>query len=410
MISCPTFAPDGPISVADALKSVDCLSGQAVEVAFSRLFGESGALGQMLTLVLTIYVAVFALSLLTGRAGLRLNMLTPRMLQLGLVLTFATSWVAYQSVGWNLLVGAPDEVAGVLLGTHGSATQLFASRLDTLFDVIANTAHLANGAVAPATTTIAPQIGGTSPKPADLLWAASLLLLLGTVGVLIVAKIALAAVMALGPIFIILALFKGTRGLFEGWLKAAVMLALTPMLAVLLGGGTMVLIAPMIRGLQNAGGKVSLELATSIFLASFVYVALMILAMRAAAMMTSGWHMGGGLADRGEDEALPSGMANVGAPIAMTQPMTTAGATVQSDRLRGIVEGMNSASGSGGNSERGAVGVTTAGDRRANVITAQQPSDDRLDTASARDPRIRPLGQGFRAPGRAPIRMGADPA
>jgi type IV secretion system protein VirB6 len=36
-----------------------------------------------------------------------------------------------------------------------------------------------------------------------------------------VARIALAAVMALGPVFIVLALFRGTRGLFEGWLKAA---------------------------------------------------------------------------------------------------------------------------------------------------------------------------------------------
>jgi len=146
MSSCPVFSAEGPVTVADALKSVDCLSGQAVEIAFSRLFGESGALGQALTLILTLYVALLAVSLLTGRTSLRLNMLTPRMLQLGLVLTFATSWVAYQSVGWNLLVEAPDQVASVLLGTKGSATQLFATRLDTLFDVIANSAHLAQGA------------------------------------------------------------------------------------------------------------------------------------------------------------------------------------------------------------------------------------------------------------------------
>jgi len=219
-------------------------------------------------------------------------MLTPRMLQLGLVLTFATSWVAYQNVGWNLLTGAPDEIASVLIGTKGSATQLFAQRLDELFDVIANSAHLAQSAAATATVGTVPQIANTSPKPADLLWAASLLLLLGTVGVLIVARIALAAVMALGPVFIVLALFRDTRGLFEGWIKAALMLALTPMLAVLLGGGTLMLIAPMIRSLASSGGNVSLELATSIFLAAFVYTALMVLAMRAAALITGSWHLG----------------------------------------------------------------------------------------------------------------------
>ena len=55
--------------------------------------------------------------------------------------------------------------------------------------------------------------------------------------------------MALGPIFIILALFRATRGLFEGWIKAATMLALTPVLAVLLGGATLVMIGPMIASL-----------------------------------------------------------------------------------------------------------------------------------------------------------------
>jgi type IV secretion system protein VirB6 len=221
MIACPTFPEHGPMGIAESLRSIDCLSEQAVETAFSRLFGTNSALSQALTLILTIYIAMLAISLLTGRTQLRLGMLTPRMLQLGLVLTFATSWVAYQSVGWNLLTGAPDEIAGVILGNQGSATQLFAQRLDVLFDVIANSAHLAQSANATATVGTIPMVANTSPKPADLLWLGSLMLLIGTVGVLIVARIALAAVMALGPVFIVLALFRSTRGLFEGWLKAA---------------------------------------------------------------------------------------------------------------------------------------------------------------------------------------------
>ena len=48
-------------------------------------------------------------------------------------------------------------------------------------------------------------------------------------------KIALAILLAVGPVFVVLALFKGTRGLFAGWLKALVMLALTPLFAVLGG-------------------------------------------------------------------------------------------------------------------------------------------------------------------------------
>ena len=45
------------------------------------------------------------------------------MMTLGLVLTFATSWIAYQSVVWNLATGAPDQVASILTGSRGPATK-----------------------------------------------------------------------------------------------------------------------------------------------------------------------------------------------------------------------------------------------------------------------------------------------
>jgi type IV secretion system protein VirB6 len=394
-MKCPVFGADGPVSIAESLKAIDCLSGNAVEIAFGRLFGSSGALSQALTLVLTLYVALLALSLLTGRTGLRLNMLTPRMLQLGLVLTFATSWVAYQNVSWNLLVGAPDQIASILLGTRGSATQLFALRLDTLFDVIAQSARLsADAALVAVPSGSAPQIAGTSPKPADLLWAASLLLLLGTVGVLIVARIALAAVMALGPVFIILALFRGTRGFFEGWTKVAVMLALTPMLAVLLGGGTLALIEPMIQSLARAGGKVTLELASSIFLAAFVYSALMILAMRAAAMLTGGWHLGG---EKRETDPIAAEAVRplLQPPVQMLESPGLI-AIGSEDRARGLVNSRNMMSAAIEQAADSAIS-----DRRTTLVTQTSQYAEPEKATTNRDPRIRPLGQGFRAPKRA---------
>jgi hypothetical protein len=60
---------------------------------------------------------------------------------------------------------------------------------------------------------------------------------------------------------------------------------------VLLGGGVLMLIAPMIRTLEMTGGIIPLQLATSIFLASFVYTALMVLAMWAASHITGGWRL-----------------------------------------------------------------------------------------------------------------------
>src|SRR5690606_33490356 len=108
---------------AAALRAVDCLAGETVAAAFARLFGSSagagGALLPALTIALTLYIAIFAVGLLTGRSRLGIAALTPRALTLGLVLTFATSWVAYSQVVWNLATGAPDEIASVLTGAKG---------------------------------------------------------------------------------------------------------------------------------------------------------------------------------------------------------------------------------------------------------------------------------------------------
>ena len=288
----------------------------------------------------------------------------------------------------------------MILGNQGSATQLFAQRLDVLFDVIARSAHLAQGANATATVGTVPVVANMSPKPADLLWMGSLMLLVGTVGVLIVARIALAAVMALGPVFIVMALFKGTRGLFEGWLKAAIMLALTPLFAVLIGGGTLVMAAPMIRALARAGGQVSLGLATNIFLAAFVYLSLMALAMRAAAMITGSLHLGG--RSEADDAARDAGAGQpvVGLPTSPASFAANTGeaaTTPPDERVRELVR---SVSASPPVMAANDIGSAT-GDRRTVIIPASLTPSAETATSPGHDPRGRSLGQGFRAPQRA---------
>src|SRR6478735_2090642 len=110
--------------VAASLRAVDCVASATAQDAFGRLFGTEGALLPALTILLTLYVAFFAFSLITGRGQLSISALTPRMLTLGMVLTFATSWMAYQSFVWALAIGAPDQLAGILTGVSGSSTQV----------------------------------------------------------------------------------------------------------------------------------------------------------------------------------------------------------------------------------------------------------------------------------------------
>src|SRR5690606_37548952 len=130
-------ALEGVGSGVDAsLYAVDCAASATARAAFGRLFGADGALLPALTVLLTLYVAFFAFSLITGRSRIGVSALTPRMITLGLVLTFATSWIAYQGVVWNLAVGAPDQIAGLLMGTSGPATHIFAGKIDVLLTAL----------------------------------------------------------------------------------------------------------------------------------------------------------------------------------------------------------------------------------------------------------------------------------
>jgi type IV secretion system protein VirB6 len=310
--------------ITAGLQYIDCNSEQVIQYAFNRFFGPDGVLGWALTIILTIYVALIAFRLLSGRG--RLSALPPRILGLGLILTFATSWVGYQSFVLNIALGAPEELARLLLNTKGSATYAFSRQLDVMFQSIAQVALQSRPAGGGEAAV------GVMSAEGDLLWMAALMLLLATVGVLIVARMAMALMLALGPIFIILALFSGTRGLFVGWMKTVVMLAVAPLFAVLLGGGTITLIRPLVQELARLNGAIDMRIAVNIFLAASVHVALMLMALKLSTTLVSGWQLpwfnpddddrasadpAASLSVNASEQAMPSIAAVTNAPLAV---------------------------------------------------------------------------------------------
>ena len=330
MSACPAFTASGPTGIADALDKVDCLASDATSLSFARLFGDSGAFRNALTILLTLYVAYLAINLLTGRSTLRLSSLTPRMMTMGLVITFVTSWVAYQSVIWNLAVGGPDEIATILVGSKGSATGLFAQRLDLFFGTISNAASANTAAV-----NIVPTIPtGPFASPTNLLSLAAIILLLSTAGVLIACRLALAALLILGPVFIVFALFEGTRGLFEGWLKSVAMLAFIPLLTVLLGSGALLALDPMIASLAS-GTEITLRLAVTILVAAIIYLTLMMLAFKMADSLTSAWQLG--KTPPASPASSWSNESHGSSPVAAIQQVSTVPTGAGSDRVRATV-------------------------------------------------------------------------
>lgn len=296
MNACADLAAGAAGGVAPALAAVDCLASQMASSAFSRLFGSEGALLPALTILLTLYIAVFAFALITGRSRLGVAVLTPRMMTLGLVLTFATSWMAWQQVVWNLAVGAPDQIAGVLMGAQdagngGSATQLFAQRIDMVVGAIAEAAS--SGGQQDGGVAAQQAANGGAFSPQGLMWLGAMLLLLGTVGVLVTSRIALAVLLATGPVFVVLALFPRTRGLTAGWLRALVLTGLTPLFVTLAGSLMLELAVPVVASLRGLEGGVDARAAMALFLIASVHCALMAMMLKVAGTMAAAWNVFG---------------------------------------------------------------------------------------------------------------------
>ncbi|GAA3802042.1 hypothetical protein GCM10022600_25270 [Qipengyuania pelagi] len=300
-VDCAQIAAQAGSGVAAALRAVDCTAGQVTSEAFGRLFAPGGSMATVLTILLTLYIAIFGLQLLTGRSSLGVRALTPRMITIGLVLTFATSWVAYQSVVWNLVVGGPNQLAGILTGVDGSATDVFAQKIDVVFLAIQEASQ--------------GQDDISAFSPPGMMWMGAMLFMLGTLGLLVTAKIALAILLALGPVFVVMALFNGTRGLFAGWLKGVVMLALAPLFAVLGGTIMLELAVPILSRLVATPGEINAQAAMGFFMIGAVHVALMFLVLKTTATMVGGWTVFG-LA--GSDKDRDAGVNTAAVPAAQT--------------------------------------------------------------------------------------------
>jgi type IV secretion system protein VirB6 len=307
--ACDTAAQAMGTGVSAALSAVDCIASGVSEQAFNRLFGTEGQLAFALTILLGLYVGFFGISLMLGRSNLSVRALIPRMMTLGLVLTFATSFVAFSAVFYNIFIGGPDQIAGILTGVRGeSATAVFAQKLDVVFLAV----QQASG----DTKDIA------AFSPPGMMWIGAMLLLLGTVGLLVTARIALALLLAVGPIFVVLALFEGTRGLFTGWLKGLVMMALAPLFAVLGGSIMLEMSVPVLAALVRVPGQIDQQAAMAFFLIGAVHVALMLIALKVAGTMVSGWQVFGlvpGPRDR-ERAIDPPRPVPVPQPVAGTAP------------------------------------------------------------------------------------------
>lgn len=301
--------------------------------------------------------------------------MTPKVLTLGLILTFATAWPAYQAVVYGLLTKGPDQIASAFLGGHGSAAHAFTDRLDVLFEQMTDVAE----AVSSQGQANAPNV----QTAIRLTWASALTLLISTAGLLIVSRIVLAVLLALGPVFIVLALFQRTRGLFEGWLKTATALAFTPMLLVLGGSGVLAALSPIITNIADdpAAAVHEMRPILTLFLGAAVYALLLVALAWTAVSLTRGWSL-----QLGEDApAAPDVSPHTSSHFErVASPQTVAGVNATDSRISNVTASV--------------LRETSAGSANRVEIVSHRNEPVATSSTTAARPRVEGLGQTFRAP------------
>ncbi|NJM35816.1 MAG: type IV secretion system protein, partial [Rhodomicrobium sp.] len=277
---------------------------------YRGLFGPFGWLAPVITAALVIYVAVYAYQLITGRGSLSVSTLTGRFIAIGVVVAFASNWAAYQTAFVDVFFRGGDELAGMILRATSSDASLSGSavsaRLDAVFEELTRLAstwgHRAplqtvdqalSQTAAQAPVATAASAGWTGGSVVNMLWFSAIAFALGSAGVIIIAKIALGFLLALGPLFILLALFPQTRGLFEGWLRAAAANLLIPLMATLATAGALPIVEPLVAGvsLMQARGEIDNEPVFLLAICALIFAGLVAYSVAMSGKLVAAWRL-----------------------------------------------------------------------------------------------------------------------
>jgi type IV secretion system protein VirB6 len=237
--------------LADILLHVDCQAQSIGAYGFGALSDPGSPVTLALTGLLTIFVALFGYRLILGEriAGRDLVL---DVLRFGIVLTLATSWPAWRTVGYNTVLEAPGELAGAIglaSGLPGASGQL-TGRLQAADDSIViltiyGTGRLTGGAS--RSDSINDSFRGVALADQTALGYGRVAFLAGVIGPTAAVRLGAGILLALAPLLAALLLFAGTRDLFIGWLRALAACAIGGLVLPLIYGVQLAILEPWLR-------------------------------------------------------------------------------------------------------------------------------------------------------------------
>jgi type IV secretion system protein VirB6 len=262
--TCPGLA-SGDAFLGSLLQHIDCQGRTLGLSGYEALAAPGSPIGLVLTSVLVIFVALFGLRLASGEATLRDAVIA--VVKIGIVLTLATNWPAFQVVVYDVVVDGPAQV-GQALGLSpdtGGADPLI-NRLQGADQAIIRLTNIGTGredftvlpSAAGALSGEAAQRFPISDNPA-FGWA-RVIFLSSSVAAFAVVRLTAGLLLALTPLFAALLLFDMAKGLFVGWVRALVFTCMGSVALVVVFGVELALLEPWLNettSLRRAGGVVA---------------------------------------------------------------------------------------------------------------------------------------------------------
>ena len=198
-----------------------------------------------LRLMLVIYIAFFGIAVLQGMLSMSLKDASRHLLKALIIFQLATNWGTFTTFFYNVFTSGPERLTNALIGGEKPTEQLeevFTAGVEASRQVY--------------------QKAGTLDISQMFL---ALLTLLGTVimtgfalFLLVLSKMGLAILLSIAPVFIAMALWRSTQGLFQGWINYLINYAMIPVITFALLGLILALMKDPLEAIKQSGENLTM--------------------------------------------------------------------------------------------------------------------------------------------------------
>lgn len=174
-----------------------------------------GAITPVASQLLALYFVIYGIAMMRGLIEEPISDFAMRVIRIALILTLALNIGYYNGQIVEFLWNSPDKLAAYVAGSNatGTANMSFLDNLMTEFYTLGELFWAYSSGM--TSVDLGPKL------IALLVWVAGVVVTVYAAFLFLLAKMALAVILGIGPIFILLLMFEGTKRFFESWLAQA---------------------------------------------------------------------------------------------------------------------------------------------------------------------------------------------